>query len=294
MFPGIDCRNRGLAFLEAVIEAPNTMKKILSLFAVMMAMALTSCIEHNVVILLNKDGSGTITEETSFGAQAVAMMEQMAAMGGEAAGDPLGDMVDEAEAKKKAATMGDGVTVSKVEKIDAGGRKGGRVVYAFEDINTVKFQFGDSVSDMGDGMKPPGGEAEKAPKEEPMTFVYKDNVLKLTNPGAGKDASPESGEEASDEMDEQGLEMAKQMMGDMKMSLKLEIPGGIAETNASHVDGNTVTFMEMEMGKLLEDPEKFKAFSKAKPETPAAMQEALKGIEGVKIETSDEVTVTLK
>lgn len=276
------------------MEAPDTMKKILSLFAVMMALALTSCIEHNVVIRLNKDGSGTITEETSFGAQAVAMMEQMAAMGGDAAGDPLGDMVDEAKAKEKAATMGEGVTLSKVEKIDAAGRKGGRVVYAFKDINTVKFQFGESVSDMGEGMKPPGAEVEKAPKEVPMTFVYKDSVLKLKNPGAGKDAAPASGEEADEELDEQSLMMAKQMMGDMKMSLKLEIPGGIAETNASHVDGNTVTFMEMEMGKLLEDPEKFKAFSKAKPETPAAMQEALKGIEGMKIEANEEVTVTLK
>ena len=271
------------------------MKKILSLFAVMMALALTSCIEHHVVILLNKDGSGTITEETTFGGQAVAMMEQMAAMGGEDAGDPLADMADEAKAKEKAAGMGEGVTVEKVEKIDKDGRKGGRVVYAFKDINTVKFQFGDAVSDLGDGMKPPGAEGDDAPKEEPMTFIYKDNVLTLANPNAGEDAAEDTEtDEADEEMDEQSLMMAKQMMGDMKMSLKLEIPGGIAETNASHVDGNTVTFMEMEMGKLLEDPEKFKAFSKAKPETPAAMQEALKGIEGVKIETNEKVTVTLK
>ncbi|MEP4077503.1 hypothetical protein [Haloferula sp.] len=266
------------------------MKKILSLFAVLMAVALSSCIEHHVVILLNKDSSGTITEETTLGAQAVAMMEQMAGMGGEDAGDPIGDMADEAKAKTRAATMGDGVTVKAVEKIDEDGRKGGRVIYEFKDINTVKYQFGDSVSDMGDGMKPPG---EEAPEEKPMTFVYKDGVLKLANPGAG-DPDPDSGEAEEEEMDEQSLMMAKQMMGDMKMSLKLEIPGGIAETNASHVDGNTVTFMEMEMGKLLEDPEKFKAFSKAKPETPAAMQEALKGIEGVKIEANEEVSVKLK
>lgn len=268
------------------------MKKLLSLFALLMAFALTSCIEHHVVILLNKDGSGTITEETTLGAQAIAMMEQMAALGGEAAGDPLADMADEAKAKTKAASMGEGVTVKKVEKIDADGRKGGRVVLAFKDINTVKFQFGDAVSDMGEGMKPPG---EEAPEEKPMTFVYKDGVLKMANPNGGKEAAAESAEEAADEeMDEQSLMMAKQMMGDMKMSLKLELPGGIAETNASHVEGNTVTFMEMEMGKLLEDPEKFKAFSKAKPETPAAMQEALKGVEGVKIEAKDEITVKLK
>ncbi len=115
------------------------MKKLLSLFALMMAFALTSCIEHHVVILLNKDGSGTITEETTLGAQAIAMMEQMAALGGEAAEDPFADMADEAKAKTNAASMGEGVTVKKVEKIDADGRKGGRVVYAFKDINTVRY-----------------------------------------------------------------------------------------------------------------------------------------------------------
>jgi len=267
------------------------MKKILTLFALMMAFALTSCIEHHVVIVLNKDGSGTITEETTLGAQAVAMMEQMAGLGGEDAADPLADMADEAKAKTKATSMGEGVSVKKVENIDEGGRKGGRVVYAFKDINTVKYKFGDAVTEMGDGMKPPGGDV---PEEKPMTFVYKDGVLKMANPDAGEDG-PKSGEEAEEEeMDEQSLMMAKQMMGDMKMSLKLELPGGIAETNASHVDGNTVTFMEMEMAKLLEDPEKFKAFAKAKPESPAEMQEALKGIEGVKIEGNKEVTVKLK
>jgi hypothetical protein len=270
------------------------MKKFLSLIVAMVALSFSSCIEHHVVILLNKDGSGTITEETTLGAQAVAMMEQMAGLGGEAAGDPLGDMADEAKAKTRAAGMGEGVTVKKVEKIDKEGRKGGRIVYAFKDINTVKFQFGDAVSDMGEGMKPPGAPDEEVMEEKPMTFVYKDNVLKLANPSAGGEGAEDAGEGEDEEVDEQSLMMAKQMMGDMKMSLKLELPGGIAETNASHVDGTTITFMEMEMGKLLEDPEKFKAFTRAKPETPAAMQEALKGIEGVKIETNDEVTVTLK
>ncbi|MGB6223713.1 hypothetical protein [Haloferula sp.] len=271
------------------------MKNLRILFALILAFALTGCIEHHVVIVLNKDGSGTITEETTLGGQAVAMMEQMSALGGEEAGDPLGDMADETKAKARADGMGEGVSVEKVEKIDANGRKGGRVVYAFKDINTVKFQFGDAVSDMSDGMKPPGADAGEMPEEKPMTFVYKDGVLKLANPGAGKGAEgAEAADEEEEEIDEQGLAMAKQMMGDMKMSLKLELSGGIEETNASHVDGNTITFMEMEMGKLLEDPEKFKAFSKAKPETPAAMQEALKGIDGVKIEANEEVSVTLK
>lgn len=257
----------------------------------------TSCIEHHSVIRLNKDGSGTITEETTFGAQALAMMEQMAGIGGEAAEDPVESLVDEDAAKKAAAKMGEGVTFQKVEKIDANGRKGGRVIYAFEDISKVKYSFGGAMNAMSEGM--PGAEEVKE-KDQPMEFEFADGVLTMRNPNAGKAANEGEGEEAEgedapdEEIDEQGMAMAKQMMGDMKMSLKVELPGGISETNATYVDGNTVTFMEMNMGKLLEDPKKFQALSKSKPSSAAAMQEALKGIEGVKVETKEEITIKLK
>lgn len=257
-------------------------------------MAFTSCIEHHVSIVLNKDGSGTITEETTIGAEAVAMMQQMSAMGGAEAGDPLADMVDEAKAKAKAAGMGEGVTLSKVEKVDANGRQGGRVVYAFKDINTVKYRFGDAVTEMGDGMKPPGADDGGDQSDQPITFSYKDGVLTLANPNVEEKAEADTATNGAEELDEQSLMMAKQMMGDMKMTMKLELPGGIEKTNASYVDGNTVTFMEMDMGKLLEDPAKFKAFAAAKPESPAEMQKALKGIDGVKIEANKEVSITLK
>lgn len=260
------------------------MRKMIPFLAAVFAMALSSCIEHHVTIVLNKDGSGTVTEETTMSAENAAMASQMG-------GDPLEDMTDEAKAKAKAATMGEGVTLKKAEKVAANGRVGGRVTYAFKDINKLKYGYGDSVTEMGDGMKPPGEEEPES--ADPIPFVYKDGVLTIANPTGEEDEAADD-EGGADDLDEQGMMMAKQMMGDMKMSLKIEFPGGIEKTDATHVEGNTVTFMEVEMGKLLEDPAKFKAFAKAKPESPAAMQEALKGIEGVKVEAKKEVSVTLK
>jgi len=255
-----------------------------------LALFLSSCLQHRVVIRLEKDGSGTLTEETTFGAQALAMIEQMATLGGEEAGDPVGDLADEASAKERLESLGEGVTLEKVEKIDEAGRKGGRVVYAFEDINKLNFTFGESMNEMSDDMPQAPG-AEEPEEEKPLDFHYEDGVLTLKNPQADK----EQGEaEPAQPMDDQQMAMAQQMMGDMVMSLKLEIPGGIAETNASHVDGDTITFLEMEMGKLLADPEKFRKFAAANPQTPAEMQEAARGIEGVKVETEDEVRVELK
>jgi hypothetical protein len=270
------------------------MKKLLFTLAGAFALLASSCIEHHATISLNKDGSGTITEETVMGAQAVAMMESMAAMGGEEGGaeNPFADMADKAKAEEKAKALGEGVTIKEVKAIDENGRKGARVVYAFEDINKVKFSFGDAMSELGEGMSPDAG--EEAAKDEPMAFSYKDGVLTLKNEmdAAGGDEKEEQPD--VEEMGEQEMAMAQQMFGDMKMSLKIELPGGIEKTNATHVDGNTVTFMDIDFGKLVSDPEKFKKFAAAQPESPAEMQEAVKGIEGVKVETKEEVTIELK
>lgn len=256
------------------------------------ALLMTGCIEHHVTISLNKDGSGTITEETLLGAQMLAMIEQMGALGGEAGEvpDPTADMVDREKAEATAKKMGEGVTVEKVEKIDKAGSKGGRIVYAFKDINKVKYGFGEGLDDMG-----PGGAEEPAPEaaEKPMKFVYKDGVLTLKNEGMEAD-KPEAGDAPEPEVDPAQLAQAKQMMGGMKMSIRLTFPGGIAETNATHRDGDTVTMMEMDMGKLLEDPEAFAKLQKEEPESPAAMAEILKGVKGMKVETNEELRVKLK
>lgn len=271
-------------------------KRLLILIASALCLLATSCIEHNVVIKLNKDGSGTIMEETVFGAQASAMLGQMAAMGGEEAEDPLGDMADEAKAKEKAAEMGEGVSVEKVEAVDEDGKKGARVTYAFKDINQVKFTFGESMTEMGEDMSPDGAVEEAAEDNKPIEFVYKDNVLSFKNPDADKKPEKAEGEEAAamEDIDEAQLAMMKGMFADMRMSMVLEFPGGIEKTNASHVDGNKVTMMEFEMAALIDNMDKFKEFVAAEPETPAEIQALIGDVEGIKVETNEEIEITLK
>jgi len=268
------------------------MKKLLMALSATLSLMLSSCIEHHVVLSVNKDGSGTITEETTMGGAALGMMGGM--LGAEGGGNPMADLVDEDEAKAKAASMGEGVTLDKIEEVDADGRKGGKAIYAFKDINKLKYTYGDALDEMGEGMAEEAG--EEAAENEPIVFAFKDGILTVKN-GAAPEAQldEEAAEEApEDEMDEAAMAMAKQMMGDMKMSFKIEIPGGIEESNATHVDGNTITMMEMHMGKLLEDPENFKKLNEDKPGNAADMQEALKGIEGVKVESKEEITIKLK
>ncbi|WP_193212176.1 hypothetical protein [Luteolibacter marinus] len=267
--------------------------------AALLALFTSSCLEHTATIKLNKDGSGTITEETLFSAEASAMMAQMGAAGGDE--DPLSKMSDPGKAADNAKAMGEGVSVEKVEKIDKDGRKGGRVVYKFADINQVKYNFGKSMSDAGNDMGPPGDTPEAdggKSDEKPMTFKYEDGVLTMENPDNKAEAAdkPADGGDAPDaeEPDPQAMAMMQGFFKDMKMSLKMEIAGGIGETTATHVDGNTITLAEIEFGKLIGDPANMKKLNAMKDESPAQVAAAFKDVEGLKIETKDKITVKVK
>lgn len=267
------------------------MKKLLTtISAALLALFSSSCLDHEAVIKINKDGSGTITEQTLFSAEASAMMEQMAGLGGEGQ-DPLAKMIDAEGTATCAKKMGEGVEVEKAEKIDKDGRKGARVTYKFKDINKVKFVMGGSMSDAGKSMQPPGLPEEEKAEQKPITFKLEDGKLTLTNP-QDKPAAAEGEKPEKPEIDEQQLAMAQGMFKDMRMSLKVEFPGGIEETDASNVSGNTITLAEMEFAKLVSDPAKLKKLMELDDPTAAAKE--FKGVDGLKVETKEVISVTLK
>lgn len=283
-------------------------RPILFLASIISALSLTSCLQNETTIHLNKDGSGTLVEETTLGAQMLAMMDQMSALGGIAPGagggadkkDPVAEMFSEEKAKARAAKLGEGVTLEKNETIDKKGNKGGRATYHFADINKLKISASDGMKDMS----PMGDQAPAGKKSNPIVFTYAAGELTIAMPEPEKPEVPAGGVEAPKgdipkgdpdrgEPGEQEIAMMKQMMGDMKMSLKVVIEPGIAETNATNREGNTITLMEMEMGKLFENPEVMKNFSKIDKQDPSASLELMKGIPGVKFEVQKKVTVKL-
>ncbi len=271
-----------------------------------LAFSFSSCLEVNNTVNLKKDGSGTIVEEMKLGGQIVGML---AGLGGEGGG--MEQMFSEEEGKKRATKLGKGVKLTKFEKIDADGSKGARMTFEFADINDVKLSLSDSTSSL-EQMGPQGAEQEGKENEKPFTFDYKDGVLTMNNPSAEADAAKQA--EAKKAMEEakanlpEGLgipdaegpeakQMQAMMMGmmkDMKMSLKINIVDGIAETDATHRDGNTVTLMDMNFGKLMENPEVMKDLQNLNMQDPAEMQKKLASIEGVKAEMKKTVTVKVK
>lgn len=271
------------------------MKKLLLLLAsALISLALPGCFQSETTVHLNKDGSGTLVEETRLGAQMMAMMGQMAGLGGENAPNPMQEMFSEEKAKERATTLGEGVTFEKSETLDADGTMGARVTYQFKDINKLKVSTDDSMKNMS----PTGDMGVVGAKEsKPIAFSYTDGKLtvKMPQPDKAADAPADAEDAAGPDMDSpEAQDMVKQMMGDMKMSFKLVIEPGIAETNASHQDANTITLMEMNMGKLVENPDNLKKLTAMKQDDPSAAMEALKGVDGVKFEAKPEITVTVK
>jgi len=263
------------------------MKRLLiSFISLASLLFLPGCLQSETTILLSKDGSGTITEETFFGEKMLAMFDQIGAQAGADAPDQMEEMFSEGKAKARAEKFGEGVTFEKSEIIDADGKKGGRITYRFVDINKLKVTPGSGISAMMPGNQAPPAD-EKA---TPLTFGYADGKLTITTPQP-KEKAPEVPEPPGNpEM----MAAMKEIFADMKVGVRLICEPGIAKTNATYHEGNTITLAEMNMGELMQEEGAFQKFTKLARENPNDVAEALKEVKGMKVETQREVSVELK
>ncbi|MBK1830565.1 hypothetical protein JIN77_07495 [Verrucomicrobiaceae bacterium R5-34] len=258
---------------------------LLSLFG------LTSCFQSENTITVNKDGSGTIVEETFFGEQMQMMIQMAEAQGGQG-GNPLDQMTDPTKAKARAQAMGEGVELVGIEKINVDGKIGMRATFKFADINKLKYSSAGAL-DMGDL---PGGAAGAAKEAEDagVTFKLADgklSIIQKTPEAEGADKAEDGGAAEVPEMDPQQLAMMQGVMKDMRITMKVKIASGIAKTDATHVDGDTITLGDIKMDKLLANPEKLKALQGGDFDQT---KEAMKGVEGVKFEGKEVVEVEMK
>lgn len=252
--------------------------------ALILPLLASSCLQTETTINLNKDGSGTIVEETTLGAQMIGMMTQFAQPGQP---DPIQEMFSEDKSKAKVGEMGEGVEFVKVEMINEGGKKGGRTHYKFADINKLNLNPAGGLDAMNDAEK----EEAKLKPEDFVKFKYADGKLSLiTPPTKFDDLNMDDAAAENPEMEA----MMKQMMADMRMALKINLPGGIEKTNATFVDGNTVTVMDLQVGKMFDQKDALKKITETAKTDKKAAQEAFSKLDGIKIETKEDVSITLK
>lgn len=274
--------------------------KILSrILALMAVVSLSSCIELNSLIVVNKDGSGTIEETVLLGAQLKAMMSAMPPTPPGAPADPNNPMAalsqivpDQKQAEKNAKSYGEGVTVKSVEEVNLpDGRGGVKVTYAYTDINKLSYQPGNDKA----------SEVDPNAKQEAIRFSLQGDELVLNIPQGNADSLKKPSKEELKEMqdiDPAQMAMMKPMFAGMRIAFAVKAAGGIASSDASHQNGDTVTVLDMQVDKLFDNPEAFKKFAKLmesqnQPD-PKQLAEEFKSIDGIKIEDKEKVTIKLR
>jgi hypothetical protein len=244
----------------------------------------------NSVVTVNKDGTATIEETALVGAQLKAMMGSLGAQPGpEGQPNPaagLKDMVpDKAKAEARAKELGEGVTLKSHEEINTPDGKGGvKATYAVADIRKLQYT-------------PFNAKSKDGEKSKPMTFTLSGDTLTVVQPPDDETPKTEPAKpQVPKEQMQAQLAMMKPMFAGMRMSMQVKGGSGIASSDAAHLEGDTVTLMDIQIDKLMDKPEIFGEFMEAadKNMTQAEAAQILKGIEGIKVEDKKSVTIKLK
>jgi hypothetical protein len=275
------------------------------------------CMDVTTDVFVRKDGSGTITETAYFSPMLMQMTQEMAqGMGEGSEGLPL---FDPESLEEKAPVMGEGVSfVSSEEIAHEDGRKGYRVVYAFQDVSRLRLRGtpdspagppGMPAPGMGvPGMTGTGGAPAPAEEEPPITFAFAPGStptlsvhLPRPEPPAEEPGPDESGPgpggsppEADEMLNE---EMLKMVFGGFRVLMRIQVEGTIKETNATYVneDRNGVTLVRMDLGQLLEDPEQLARLQSVGQVTDMeTAKQVLEDFPGIEFETETEVTLKFK
>ena len=93
------------------------------------------------------------------------------------------------------------------------------------------------------------------------------------------------------DMEQAQLEMMKMMFKGMRFAIRVECEGDIIETNATNVDGNIITLLDLNFDTIMDHGEKLKELEARKPEGIEEVKDLLKDIEGLKLELQREVVV---
>ncbi len=279
-------------------------------FIILSTLALLSmgCIETETIITLKADGSGTLQETVLLSNAIRKSMEQMFQGLVDESTDSSGNqnkndfnLFKPEELKEKAKGMGEGVMLVSSQEYASETAQGYRVVYSFKDINKL-------MINQNPGERMPSGspkESKKSVKEMVHFKFQKGDVATLTiKRPKSKEEAKEKKKSASHkedkpqqqdmEMPQEGLEQVKQMFGGMRIALILNIDGSLVETNATHVEGNQITVMDMDFSKLVEMPEAFKDFARFNPKTVEEAKALVKKVPGIKVDLNDEIVIKLK
>lgn len=260
------------------------------LLALLLLTPLAGCFETDTLVRVRADGSGTIEQTLRMSTEALA---QMRAFAEDMGGEEEFELMDVEKLRAQATDFGEGVRFVTAEPLADEEGEGYRAVYAFSDVTKLRLTSGD-----------PGME-EGADDEEPVTFAFVPGppaTLTIRQPDLQPPDSAEAAQQDSSiaaiaadstAMAELSTQAAALFEG-MRLRMAVEPQGTIHETSATHRDGKRIVLFDVDMGALLEHPEKLAALQVTGARTPAEMQTLLADVPGLRIEPQRSVTVVFE
>ena len=272
------------------------MKKIKFVLAGFLLTTLfVGCLQVDTKVTVNKDGSGTIEEKVLMKNAVIEMFKQFATMFDSTKSEDF-QMFKEDELKSKAANYGEGVEYRSGEKFSIEGYEGYKVVYSFKDINKIKLNPSpDDKMPFGEGISAEVNE-EKAVDDYLKFNFTKGNpailVIDFPKPQAEVDSVIEDTEAIQDSaFSEDMTNKLTEMFDGLKMNLVINFNDDIDETDASFVEGNNVTVMQVDFSEILKHKDVLEKMQKNKPKTMEQFKEVVGDLPGIKIEFKDQITI---
>ncbi len=265
------------------------MKKLI-LFAVLPILFM-SCISSGVKVSVNKDGSGEVIQTFKIKRDFVGFLSMS-----EEPTDP--NLIDMDALEMTARTMGEGVTLSRVEPMPEDSPYAGYIAYFdFKDISSLKVSASPSTSP----------EAADESSNDWVTFDFdrgatsklvmymgnntpnSDNQNEMESTGSAEPGEDEIKSEVGEGMGEQ----LKEIYRDMHYWMEIEVQGQITSTNASFTEGSLVTIFDINFEKIVQNAE---LFEKVTGDDPGSMKEYKEELSeaGVFIDDQPEIYINFR
>ncbi len=115
----------------------------------------------------------------------------------------------------------------------------------------------------------------------------------------GKDADTttavEKGDNPMGEMPKEMIGMLAPMFKDMRVAVSVEPQGQIVRTNATHVQGQRITLLDVAFGEIFADPSAFEKMEKlGQRPSMDQIRTTLKGVKGIKVNEVEKLEIEFR
>lgn len=251
------------------------------------------CLRSSMSVLVRKDGTAVVTDTLMLTPSTLKMWEEMA----KATKTPLQTLLKEqwndsamyAEAPK----MGPGVTVRSVKFVRTSKGAGYVAIYDAKDIGTLSI----SKNAFHEHMNASDPSKKSAPSY--IRFTRSGQRITVNNMPLTPEPRSDSAAAPSESEIQQQLVMVKKFMKDLEIAIRIVVEPGIASTDATYVQQNTITMIDIPFNKIIarfeKDPSVFRIMQGIPTPEPWSLEKGFNKLgTAAKMETKEVFSFEMK